>query len=323
MNHASFQVGILGGAGYTGGELLRLLLAHPHVEISFVHSETQLGLPVHAVHRDLLPVTRLCFTEPHSLEELDVLFFCGGHGRTARFLAEHELPAKVRLIDLSHDFRTDPDWVYGLPELYMEQISKTSRIANPGCFATCIQLALLPLIQAGLVQETPHVSAITGSTGAGASAQDTTHFSWRAHNISVYKAFSHQHQIEMSHHLGQIHPEYDGKLRFIPMRGSFPRGILASIDLACPISQAEAEELYRNYYAECAFTLQSPYNPDLKQVQNTNFCFIHLQKHDEYLHIVSCLDNLLKGASGQAVENMNLMLGLPQDCGLKLKPIVF
>ncbi|MFW7380638.1 MAG: N-acetyl-gamma-glutamyl-phosphate reductase [Oligoflexus sp.] len=320
---SQFKVGILGGAGYTGGELLRILLQHPAVSISFVDSESQKGLPLHSVHQDLLPLTDLKFSAPQNLESLDVLFFCGGHGRTASFLDQHSLPPQIKLIDLSHDYRTDASWVYGLPELYHSQISEAQKIANPGCFATTIQLALLPLIQAGALEEAPHVTAVTGSTGAGQSPQDTTHFSWRSHNISVYKAFSHQHLKEMQHHLGAIHPKFDGRLNFIPMRGSFPRGILASVHLLSELTGSAVKELYQEYYAAHPFTVASPYNPDLKQVLNTNYCFVHVEKYGDQLHIVSCLDNLLKGASGQAVENMNLMLGLPQNCGLQFKPVAF
>jgi len=320
-----FNVGILGGAGYTGGELLRLLLNHPAVNIRFISSESQKNQAVHSIHQDLLPLTDLTFSEPSNLSDIDVLFFCGGHGRTASFLEKVRISDQVKLIDLSHDFRTSQDqgWVYGLPELYRSAISQSNKLANPGCFATCIQLGLLPLIHAGLVSEAPHVTAVTGSTGAGQSPQDTTHFSWRSHNISVYKAFSHQHQIEMGCHLSAIHPNYDGRLNFVPMRGGFPRGILASIHFTSDISESIARELFQEYYADHQFTVVSPYNPDLKQVINTNYCFVQVEKHGDNLHIVSCLDNLLKGASGQAVENMNLMLGLPQNCGLQLKPVAF
>lgn len=320
------QAGIISGAGYTGGELLRLLLHHPAINLRFVTSESQQGQPIYQVHKDLLPYTDQSFVDLNQdWDNVDVLFLCGGHGRSRQLLSATPLPSHIKLIDLSQDFRIHEDegWVYGLPELYANRIREAKRLANPGCFATAIQLGLLPLIHAGEVQTAPHVTAITGSTGAGQSPKDTTHFSWRSHNISVYKPFSHQHLIEMKHHLGGLHESFDGALHFIPMRGGFPRGILASIHLPSTLSETDLQDLFVDYYEHQPFTKVVPFEPDLKQVVNTNYCFIQVRKHGEHAHIITCLDNLLKGASGQAVQNMNLMFDMEPQTGLRLKPAIY
>jgi N-acetyl-gamma-glutamyl-phosphate reductase len=317
------KVGLAGGAGYTGGELLRLLLNHPAVEITYIHSKSQAGKAVSSIHTDLTGETDLTFSatfEPAA----EVVFLCLGHGDSAKFLQEHSFPASTKIIDLSQDFRDEKDdFVYGLPELKREQIASTTRLANPGCFATGIQLALLPLASKGLLQEEVHISAITGSTGAGQSPSDTTHFSWRSGNVSVYKAFTHQHLKEIRRSLVALQPDFDQKIRFIPYRGNFTRGILSSCYTTSDLSLDEATQLYQDYYANQPFVHISAQPIDVKQVVNTNKCLLHLEKHEDQLLITSIIDNLLKGASGQAIQNMNLMFGLPEETGLKLKPVAF
>lgn len=326
MNN-TIRAGIIGGAGYTGGELLRLLLRHPHVEITFVHSESNAGKPVSSVHGDLIGETDMLFA--HSVaQDIDVLFLCTGHGKSDAFLKETPLPASVRVIDLSQDFRLQSEgWVYGLPELNHDHISQAqeqqNNIANPGCFATCIQLGLLPLAHAGLLAADLHTSAITGSTGAGQSLSATSHFSWRSGNTQVYKAFTHQHLAEIGRSLAQLQPSPVGKINFIPYRGNFTRGIIASSYTVCPLSQEEAFALYREYYAAHPFVHVVENNPDIKQVVNTNKCLVYLEKHEDMVLVVTVLDNLLKGASGQAVQNMNLVFGLDETAGLLLKPVAF
>ncbi|MBC7922950.1 MAG: N-acetyl-gamma-glutamyl-phosphate reductase [Ferruginibacter sp.] len=322
------RVGIAGGAGYTGGELLRLLLGHSRAEIAFVHSKSQAGKPVSAAHPDLLGETDLHFTgEFPAVKEgpgLDALFLCLGHGESGRFLAENPLPASVRLVDLSQDFRDESGgFVYGLPELNRERIGQARRIANPGCFATAIQLALLPLAGAGLLRADVHVSAITGSTGAGQSLSDTTHFSWRSGNVSVYKAFTHQHLKEIRRGLTPLPAGPEPKVHFVPYRGNFTRGILAACYTTSDLSLTEAQNLYAAYYASHPFTHVSPSAVDIKQVVNTNKCLLHLEKHEDQLLITSVIDNLTKGASGQAVQNLNLLFGLDEKTGLTLKPVAF
>lgn len=319
------NIGIIGGAGYTAGELLRILCHHPEARVDFVHSISQAGKPVHAVHDDLLGETELVFTQDVS-HEVDVLFFCAGHGRTRPFLEEHKFPKSVRVIDLSSDFRMkspEHDFVYGLPELNREAIRSARSIANPGCFATCIQLALLPLAAANQLRDEVHVHAITGSTGAGQKPSDTTHFSWRNNNLSIYKAFEHQHLAEIGQSLLQLQPDFAKALNFLPLRGDFTRGIYASAYLNTDLTEKDAVALFEDYYAEHPFVHISAANPHLKQVVNTNKGILHLEKHDNKLLIISMIDNLLKGASGQAVQNMNLMFGLPEETGLQLKAPYF
>lgn len=317
-----FKAAIIGGAGYTGGELIRLFLRHPDVAIAYVHSNSQAGKPVYDTHDDLVGETDLKFTNDLDLS-VDVVFLCMGHGKAKAWLAENAVPENTLLIDLSHDFRLDADWVYGLPELNKSQIQKSRRIANPGCFATAIQLGLLPLAKANLLQDEVHIHAITGSTGAGQSLSETSHFSWRNNNISVYKAFNHQHLAEIGQSLRQLQPDHAKALNFIPVRGDFTRGIFASMYVHCDWSEKQLNELYHDFYRDAAFTVVTEQNPHLKQVVNTNKCVVHVEKHGDKTFIISAIDNLLKGASGQAVENMNLALGLEQQAGLRLKAGAF
>lgn len=321
---SKIKAGIIGGAGYTGGELIRLLLNHPSVEIEFIHSKSYSGKKVYEVHRDLYQETDLNFVEQIDLN-IDVIFLCVAHGEAADFLQKHQLNGAIKVIDLSQDFRIkgDHQFVYGLPELQRDKISSADHVANPGCFATCIQLALLPLAKTNNLADEVHVSAITGSTGAGFSPSPTTHFSWRNNNISVYKAFDHQHLKEITQSIQQLAPGYDRNINFIPFRGNFSRGILASVYINWEGSEQEALEMYQKYYQDHPFVHVSPINPDLKQVVNTNKCILHLEKHADKLLIISAIDNLLKGASGQAVQNMNLMFGLDEISGLQLKPVAF
>ncbi len=321
------KAGIAGAAGYTGGELLRLLLLHPNVQIQFAHSKSNAGKPIHYVHADLLGETNLLFASQIS-NDIDVLFLCLGHGDAKKFLAENSIPATIRIIDLSQDFRLKENagttWAYGLTELNRQKISSGNyHIANPGCFATCIQLALLPLAQAGLLQTDVHINATTGSTGAGQSPSATSHFSWRANNLSVYKAFEHQHLNEIGESLLQLQPLLNAPLNFIPQRGNFARGIHASVYTQCTLPIEEAIAIYDGYYSTHPFVHISLKPIDLKQVVNTNKCLLHIEKHGNMLMITSVIDNLLKGASGQAVQNMNLVFGLNETAGLKLKPVAF
>ena len=318
------KVGIIGGAGYTAGELLRLLVNHPEVEISFVHSTSNAGNPIASVHTSLFGECGLCFSAEYDLTAIDALFICSAHGQSSTFLAENEIPNGLRIIDLAQDFRDESNgFVYGLPELNRERTRGAQKVANPGCFATAIQLALLPLAAKGLLSDEVHTTAITGSTGAGVKPSATTHFSWRASNISTYKSFEHQHLKEIGRNIHLLQPTFDKELNFVPLRGDFTRGILASVYTECPLSQEEAQDLYANYYADAAFTFTSEKNIDLKQVVNSNKALVHVEKHGTKLHIVTVIDNLLKGASGQAVQNMNLMFGLDEKCGLKLKGSAF
>jgi len=319
------KVGIAGGAGYTGGELIRILINHPNVEIAFVHSVSNAGNPVAHVHRDLIGETDLTFAGKLS-DDIDVLFLCMGHGKSIKFLEENPVPGRVRIVDLSQDFRLarpGNDFVYGLPEINRKQICEATRIANPGCFATGIQLAILPLAHAGLLKDDVHVNAITGSTGAGQAPTSTTHFSWRNNNISVYKTFTHQHLQEINQSVKQLQPGFSKDILFIPMRGDFPRGILTTAYSRINIGLDEAYNLYRDFYRGHPFTIVTEQNPDLKLAVNTNKCIVYLEKHGDVLLAVSALDNLLKGASGQAVQNMNLMFGLDERAGLNLKPVAF
>lgn len=317
------KVGIIGGAGYTGGELLRILINHPNVEVVFVNSKSQTGKPIYATHTDLLGETDLLFSEKTT--GADVLFLCSGHGESKRFLEANDVADDVKIIDLSTDFRDQGNgFVYGLPELQRDIIKTATKIANPGCFATSIELGLLPLAKHGLLHSDVHVSAVTGSTGAGQALSGTTHFSWRNNNASIYKAFTHQHlkEIEMTVRIHQ--DSFNKAVNFIPYRGNFSRGIMANTYTSFTGTINEALELYKNYYTSHPFTFISEASEiDVKQVVNTNKCFIHLEKNGDNLLITSIIDNLLKGASGQAVQNMNLIFGLEETAGLKLKAIGF
>lgn len=318
------KAGIIGGAGYTAGELLRILIHHPQVEVVFVNSSSNAGNAVASVHSGLFGECELNFTDELPFDQVDVLFICSGHGDSRKFLEAHELPAELKIIDLSTDYRDESDgFVYGLPEYQRSKIQGAQKIANPGCFATCIQLALLPLAHAQLLKSEIHVTAITGSTGAGVKPSATTHFSWRNDNISVYKAFTHQHLIEINQTLKNMQASFDQDLNFVPIRGDFARGIFASVYTDCELSQDEAIALYKDFYKDAAFTFVSDSNIDMKQVVNTNKAMVYVCKHGKKLHILSAIDNLAKGASGQAVQNMNLIFGLDEKCGLGLKSIGF
>lgn len=318
------KVGIIGGAGYTAGELIRLLINHPHVEIVFIHSESNAGNRITDVHGGLIGETDLRFSDKFDLSAIDTLFLCQGHGQSSAFWTTNRMPEGLKIIDLAQDYRNESEgYVYGLPEVKKNRIAKADKIANPGCFATAIQLALLPLAAAGLLKNDIHVTAVTGSTGAGVKPSATTHFSWRSDNISIYKPFTHQHLAEIRQTLTQLQPDFTGEINFVPMRGDFSRGILASVYTDCDLTQEEAEELYSTYYKDAPFTHVSDKPIDLKQVINTNKALIHVEKHGNKLHITSVIDNLLKGASGQAVENMNIMHGLDPCEGLHLKPSAF
>ena len=311
------KIGIVGAAGYTGGELLRILVNHPDVQLTCILSNSQAGKLISDVHTDLLGSTHLRFSK--DLTPVDVLFLCSGHGESKKFLAANDIPWHTKIIDLSTDFRDESDgFVYGLAEFQKEKIKSATKIANPGCFATSIELALLPLAAAGLITEDVHVSAITGSTGAGQSLSPTSHFSWRNNNVSVYKTFTHQHLAEIKQTLGT-----QQAIHFIPYRGNFSRGIMANVYTPYSGTQEQAEKLYEDFYANSPFVFLSPEAVDVKQVVNTNKCFLHLQVHEGQILISSVIDNLIKGASGQAVQNMNLMLGWSEDAGLKLKAVGF
>lgn len=329
------RVGIIGGAGYTGGELIRLLINHPFVDITAIHSRSNAGKPVASVHQDLLGETDLHFTGELN-DDIDVLFLCAGHGEARKFLAENKLADSIKIIDLSQDFRIrdnavfgSRNFIYGLPELRRDVIRTAANVANPGCFATAIQVGLLPLAQEGLLTEI-NTTGITGSTGAGQSLSQTSHFSWRANNIGAYKTLSHQHLGEIMQSLRTLQPGFgliDDKstdvLHFVPWRGDFTRGIFISSVLNCRWEFNRLQELYRSFYHEHPFTHVSDEGIFLKQVVNTNKCVIHLEKVGPKLVVHSAIDNLLKGASGQAVQNMNLMMGLDECAGLKLKAAYF
>ena len=321
------KAGIIGGAGYTGGELIRLLLRHPQAELAFVHSESNAGKPVHAVHRDLLGETDMIFTDEFEDSGIDVLFLCSGHGHSKKFFEQRQVKKGLKIIDLSQDFRLRGtyfrEFTYGLPEAYREKIRKSDNIANPGCFATCLQLGLLPLASSGLLQGDVHISAVTGSTGAGQSLSATSHFSWRNNNMSVYKAFKHQHLLEIRENVLRAQPDFDRSIRFIPYRGNFTRGIIASIYTETGAPEKELKDIFRAYYEDSPFVFISDQNIDLKQVVNTNKGLLYLEKHDDLVLVISIIDNLLKGASGQAVQNMNLMFGLEERAGLDLKATAF
>jgi N-acetyl-gamma-glutamyl-phosphate reductase len=320
------KVGIVGGAGYTAGELIRLLVNHPQVEIVFVNSTSHAGCPITDVHEGLYGDCDLLFSDSVPLDDIDCLFICSGHGQSKIFIESHDIPDKLKIIDLSQDYRLKAegnDFVYGLPEMNSDEIKTAKHIANPGCFATCIQLGLLPLAKQQLLKDDIVVNAITGSTGAGVKPADSTHFSWRDNNLSIYKPFVHQHLPEIAQSLSQLQKDYHSEIDFIPFRGDFPRGIFASILVKNEMDLDDLYSLYSNYYSGSPFTHIIHNNIDLKQVVNTNKGLLHLEKHGNKLLIVSCIDNLLKGASGTAVHNMNLMFGVDETLGLKLKPSAF
>ena len=321
------RAAIAGGTGYTGGELFRILLGHPEVQIVAATTTSSDGVPVTSVHRDLVGETDLCFgTE---LNNPDVIFLCLGHGISRQFIDTHDISSDCRIIDLGNDFRLDGDYagrhfVYGLCESARDEIVKAHDIANPGCFATAIQLALLPLASGGLINDEVHVSAITGSTGAGKKPGETTHFSYRDNNISIYKLFTHQHLGEIRMNLGSIAGK-EPVVNFVPFRGDFTRGIFASVytRAAEGISETDYRQLFEEYYAASPFVFHSDEGISLKEVVNTNKALLHLELHNGYVHISSAIDNLVKGAAGQAVQNMNIMFGLPETTGLRLKPSAF
>ena len=336
------RVGILGAAGYTGGELIRLLINHPEAEIVFANSESNAGNKVYEVHEGLIGDTELEFTSEMPFDKVDVVFFCFGHGKSEAFLKEHTIPANVKIIDLAQDFRIkgDHDYVYGLPETHREEISKCQHLANPGCFATCIQEGLLPLAKAGILTHDIAVNAITGSTGAGQKPGATTHFSWRNNNFSVYKLFTHQHLHEICQTLNELRPasapraidtldegfEGDGiTVDFIPYRGDFARGIFCTEVITCDKAQDKDAivALYKDFFKDAAFTHYSDKALDLKQVVNTNKCLLHVEVFGRKIVVTSMIDNLLKGAVGQAVQNMNIMFGLDEKAGLNLKAAAF
>lgn len=336
------RIGILGGAGYTAGELIRLLINHPEAELVFVNSESNAGNLITDVHEGLYGDTDLRFTSEMPFDDVDVLFFCFGHGKSERFLAEHDVPAKVKIIDLAQDFRLAPttglpaddvtatkptpavhDFVYGLPEINRERISAARHVANPGCFATCIQLGLLPAAKMGLITSAVSINAITGSTGAGVKPGATTHFSWRSNNLSIYKAFTHQHIPEIRQSVSQVQGHLEADIDFIPYRGDFARGIFATEVIRTDKDAETTVQGYKDFYEGEPFTHYVDKPLDLKQVVNTNKAFVHCDVIDGKLLVTSCIDNLLKGAVGQAVENMNLMFGLDETTGLKLKPSAF
>ncbi len=323
------QVGIVGGAGYTAGELIRLLMHHPKVVINFVYSTSNAGNKVSVIHQDLVGSTDLKFTDTIN-SEVDVLFLCLGHGNSTAFLEKNAFSTKTKIIDLSNDFRLEKDevfdgktFVYGLPELQKEEVKSANYIANPGCFATALQLAILPLADQGLLLNDVHINAVTGATGAGTSLSKTTHFTWRDNNFSYYKPFAHQHLGEIHQTVNQLQNDFNSEINFIPNRGNFSRGIFATVYTKYEGNLDEAKSIYKEYYKDAAFTFVSDEDVHLKQVVNTNKCLLHLHKHEDKLLISSAIDNLLKGASGQAVQNMNLMYGFDEAEGLQLKANFF
>ena len=323
------RVAIAGGTGYTGGELFRILLNHPAVEIVAATTTSSEGTPVASVHRDLIGETDLCFGK--ELNDPDVIFLCLGHGISRQFVDTHEIKPECRIIDLGNDFRLDGDYsgrhfVYGLCESARDSVRKAHDVANPGCFATAIQLATLPLAAAGLIVDEIHVTAITGSTGAGKKPGETTHFSYRSDNISIYKLFSHQHLAEIRQNLARVTEQaLNPVVNFVPLRGDFARGIFASVYTRAVegVSEEDYRKIFEDYYAQSPFVFHSAEGISMKEVVNTNKGLVHVEVHEGYVHIASAIDNLVKGAAGQAVQNMNLMFGLPEDTGLRLKPSAF
>ena len=330
------KIGILGAAGYTGGELIRLLIHHPEAQIVFANSESNAGNYVADIHEGLYGDTDMKFTADMPFDDVDVIFFCFGHGKSEAFIREHHIPQHVRIIDLAQDFRiagndsnagfmtpANHDFVYGLPEINRELIANARHVANPGCFATCIQLGLLPAAKLGLINDDVAVNAITGSTGAGQKPGATTHFSWRNNNMSIYKAFTHQHVPEIRQSLRQVQGYLDAAIDFIPYRGDFARGIFATEVVRTDKPIEEIVEGYKEFYKDAAFTHYVDKSVDMKQVVNTNKALVHCDKFGNKLLITSCIDNLLKGAVGQAVQNMNIMFGIDEKSGLNLKPSAF
>tara|TARA_B100000787_G_scaffold170295_1_gene165877 strand:- start:9856 stop:10833 length:978 start_codon:yes stop_codon:yes gene_type:complete len=323
------EIGIIGGAGYTAGELIRLLLNHPKSNINFVYSTSNAGNKLHKIHEDLIGSTEISFTSEINAE-VDVLFLCLGHGNSTAFLEKNSFSKNTRIIDLSNDFRLLADknfdgkeFVYGLPELQREKIKKAKYIANPGCFATALQLAILPLAANGLLHDDVHINAVTGATGAGTSLSETTHFTWRDNNFTHYKAFNHQHLGEINQTVHQLQADFNSEINFMPNRGNFSRGIFATTYTKFKGSIEDAKEMYQEYYKNAVYTFVSENDIHMKQVVNTNKCLLHLVKHGDKLLITSTIDNLLKGASGQAVQNMNLMYGFEETLGLNLKANYF
>ena len=328
MEATKIRVAIAGGTGYTGGELFRILLNHPNVDIVAATTTSSEGTPVASVHRDLIGETDLCFGK--ELNDPDVIFLCLGHGISRQFVDTHDIKPECRIIDLGNDFRLDGSYagrkfVYGLCESAREEIRSAHDVANPGCFATAIQLATLPLAAAGLINDEIHVTAITGSTGAGKKPGETTHFSYRSDNISIYKLFTHQHLAEIKQNLTRVGGTSEQAVNFVPLRGDFARGIFASVYTRAMegMSEADYRKVFEDYYAASPFVFHSDEGISMKEVVNTNKGLVHVELHDGYVHIASCIDNLVKGAAGQAVQNMNLMFGLPEDTGLRLKPSAF
>ena len=318
------RVGIISGAGYTAGELVRLLLNHSQAELAFVQSSSNAGNRLADVHGGLEGETEMRFCAEYDLASVDVVFMCAAHGESRKWLEANALPDGLRIIDLAQDFRDESEgFVYGLPELNRERIRTARRVANPGCFATAIELSLLPLAAAGALTGEVHVTAVTGSTGAGVKPSATTHFSWRTDNLSVYKAFSHQHLAEISRTVRQLQPTFAEAINFVPVRGDFARGILASVYTDCAMDEEQVQALYDDFYRGAAFTRRIVRDVDLKQAANTCKALMHVARHDGKVHIVTAIDNLLKGASGQAVQNMNLMFGLDEREGLRLKASAF
>ncbi|MFY9241739.1 MAG: N-acetyl-gamma-glutamyl-phosphate reductase [Polaribacter sp.] len=323
------ETGIIGGAGYTAGELIRLLLNHPKTNINFVYSTSNAGNKLYAVHQDLLGSTEINFSSEIN-PNIDILFLCLGHGNSKKFLQENTFSSTTKIIDLSNDFRLTGDkileekeFIYGLPELQKDAIKTANYIANPGCFATALQLAILPLAKNGFLKNDIHINAVTGATGAGTSLSETTHFTWRDNNFSHYKAFNHQHLGEINQTIHQLQPSFNFDVNFVPNRGNFSRGIFATTYTKFDGSIEDAKSIYKSFYKDAAFTFVSDDEIHMKQVVNTNKCFIHLSKHNDNLLITSTIDNLLKGASGQAIQNMNLMYNLEETLGLNLKANYF
>ena len=327
MNN-KLRIGIIGGAGYTGGELIRLLLQHPHVSIGFVHSKSNAGNPLHKIHQDLIGETEIVFASEID-QNIDVLFLCLGHGESTKFLQENTINPEIKIIDLANDFRINNNapvgnrkFIYGLPELNKASISTAENIANPGCFATAIQLGLLPLAKAGLLSDV-YTTGITGSTGAGQSLSNTSHFSWRVNNIQAYKTLTHQHLAEINQSVEQLQHNNKTAVHFVPWRGDFSRGIFVSSTLKCDLEIIALKELYQNFYAGHPFTFFSEEPIFLKQVVNTNKCVISIEKSGDTIVVHSAIDNLIKGAVGQAIQNMNIMFALNETTGLMLKSIAF
>lgn len=318
------KVGIIGGTGFTAGELLRLLCYHTEAEVSWVYSRSQGGTPLHSAHADLEGIYDFNFTDS-LVWNVDLAFLCLPHGAVKTFMEEHNLPSALRIIDLSNEFRlgSEHGYIYGLPELNRDQLKQSNKVANPGCFATSIQLALLPLANKNLLNSEVHITSVTGSTGAGKGLSPTTHFTWRTGNLSVYKALKHQHLGEITQSVKQLQNTFQEDILFIPMRGNHTRGIISSVYTKCSLSQEKAFALYQDYYKDHPFVFVTDQAVDMKQIVNTNNARISVNIIDNYIHVVSTIDNLIKGASGQAVQNMNLMFGLAEDTGLKLKSIAY